>query len=258
MADCTPLNIIEDGGAILGFVSSLSDPDVVEVLASTFGFVWLDGQHGRHTVDSVAAAVRRCALADCLSLARTPGQEYGVIGRYLDTGVDGIIVPMVESVEEARAVVAASRFPPVGNRSCGGRRAALRFGQRYMTADPALVIVQIESPGGLSNVEAIVGTEGISGVLLGNSDLGIRLGLPSSSHALSSPEMSRILSDVAAAARSAGKLCGCLVSDQETMAQALEAGCQLITYGSDEGFLRAGALPNLMPWRDLTRFQLQS
>jgi len=112
----------------------------------------------------VIQAVRACDLVGLFSLVRVPGQEVGIIGKVLDTACHAVMVPMVDTVEQAEAVVRAARFPPRGKRSYGGRRPIDLYGRTYSHADrpQPMVVCQIESVEALNTTPCIPRCTGAS------------------------------------------------------------------------------------------------
>lgn len=142
------------------------------------GFPWLTLDLEHSPIDWSDAGTIFGAIADagCVPLVRVPRAEHSLIKRVLDAGAMGIVVPMVDTVEQAREAIAAAKYPPTGNRSVGGSMHALNFaasaGDYYARAnDEILVILQTESPRGVENAEAIYSLPGVDGIFVGPNDL---------------------------------------------------------------------------------------
>jgi 4-hydroxy-2-oxoheptanedioate aldolase len=170
--------------AALGVRSSRT-ADIARIARATgHQAIWIDLEHSTIPIDTAASI---CAVALDIGLApfvRVPEREYGVIGRLLDGGVLGIIAPRVETVEEAEDIVAACRFPPLGHRSSVATLAHVNF-KRIPAGDfnqsmneATVVMILIESPLGIRNVEAIAGLPGVDLVGIGTNDLSAELGVP--------------------------------------------------------------------------------
>jgi 4-hydroxy-2-oxoheptanedioate aldolase len=170
--------------AALGVRSSRT-ADIARIArASGHQAIWIDLEHSTMPIDTAASI---CAVAVDIGLAsfvRVPEREYGVIGRLLDGGVLGIIAPRVESVEEAQAIVSACRFPPLGHRSAVATLAHVNFRklptEEFNCAmnEATVVMILIESPLGIRNIEAIAGLPGVDLVGIGTNDLSAELGVP--------------------------------------------------------------------------------
>src|SRR5690606_6368762 len=153
-----------------------------EVCAAA-GFDWLlfDGEHAPNDLQTLAAQLKAVEPYAAHPIARPPASEAWMIKQYLDLGFSTLLVPLVDSAEQAEQVVRATRYPPNGIRGVGtgGARAARwNLINDYLTwADSQIcVLVQVETSAGLSNVDAIAATEGVDGVFIGPSDLAASLG----------------------------------------------------------------------------------
>lgn len=153
-------------------------PGVVERIGSDWDWLWVDGQHGELDEAALLSIVRACDLIQRPAIVRVPWHEVGPIARVLDMGAAGVIVPCVDSPEEAKAAVRAAKFPPLGRRSFGGRRVIDRQSRRYVETanDDVLLFVMIESPEAMDQVEAIAATPGVDGLFLGPDDIMLRRG----------------------------------------------------------------------------------
>ena len=141
-------------------------------------FLWIDGQHGPFSYDSALTAVRTTDLVGTDSLLRVPGQEHSLLGLYADMLPSAMMVPVVNTPEQAKAVVDATRFPPLGNRSYGGRRPIDFLGRDYYMGEGLVLVLQIETPEAVENAAAIAALEGVDALFLGADDLKIQLGVP--------------------------------------------------------------------------------
>jgi 4-hydroxy-2-oxoheptanedioate aldolase len=232
---------LKDGHTLVGFSNTLAADGVAEAVARLgLDFLWIDAQHGRHTSTTARAAVREAQAVGLLAAIRVPGHEYGVLGPFLDTGAEAIIVPMVESPEQAAQIVRASRFAPRGGRSFGGRRVCDIYGFDYHHTHEPVVIAQIESGKGLENAEAIIATDGIDMLLLGSVDLAIDLGWPKERWRIDSPDMGEVLGSLVGVADKHGKTVGCVAPGPAACEAARRCGCRFISAGDDTAFLTAG------------------
>jgi 2-keto-3-deoxy-L-rhamnonate aldolase RhmA len=203
-------------------------------------FVWIDGQHGQLAYDSICQAVIAAENAGVATMVRAPGHEYGILGPLADLAPDAIMLPMVNSADEACNAMRALAFPPHGQRSFGGRRIVDMHGMTYHLDTELMVLAQIETPEAVSNVDDIIATPGIQCLFVGAADLRIRMGIPIATTVSQSPELQEALKTAAQAAKNAGKFAGCVAPDDETLEIALEMGYSVIALGSDVGFIRTG------------------
>jgi 4-hydroxy-2-oxoheptanedioate aldolase len=162
-------------GAWLSIPSAFSAETIAR---AGFDWVCIDMQHG--VIDYQVAVTMLLALStgDCTPIVRVPWNEPGIIGKMLDAGAMGIIIPMVNSVDEARAAVAACRYAPVGARSYGPTRAAMYAGADYFTHanEQVACIPMIETKRALEDLDAILDVPGIDAVYVGPADMSITLG----------------------------------------------------------------------------------
>src|SRR4029079_1165796 len=147
-------------------------------LLARMGFDWLtlDLDHSGIAWSQATPLFGAIADAGCTPLARVPEGNHYLIKRVLDAGAHGIVVPMVDTVEQAKVAVAAADYPPGGNRSVGGGMHSMNFGATaadyYVQAnDNILVILQTESPQGVENAEAIYSLPGVDAIFVGPNDL---------------------------------------------------------------------------------------
>ena len=181
-----------EGKKATGCTLMFASADLVELAGiAGFDFVHLDGEHGTFSPESVDAMCRAAEAAGLTVTARVPSHDPSVINLYLDRGVQGIVVPHVETQAEAKTSVAACRFGPRGDRSWGAGRAT-RYNDPESIADgkgsrlplmqranaEMLVVAQLETKKALDDLDAILAVEGIDAFTYGPNDLAQSLGLP--------------------------------------------------------------------------------
>ena len=231
-----------EGKPAFGFGMGLGSPAVAEMLASSgIDFLLLDRQHGSWGDDSTAAALMAMHGGSAIPMARVARNDYTLIGRLLDEGMLGIVVPMVHTPEEAKAAADACRLPPVGARSWGWGRARA-YGDDYpeQINQQLFVAVQIESIQAVENAEAIMGTPGIDGCWLGPSDLALSMGI-SPGDMFQREEHARAIERVLQACRNTGKIPGMACSSPQQAAEKAAQGFQYLTAGGDSGMILGGA-----------------
>ena len=229
---------LKQGKPSFGTWLSLGSLHATRVLARS-GFDWLtlDMEHG--PFDWSQAAVLFAAIADagCVPLCRVPEGDHYCIKLALDAGAFGIVVPMVDTVEQARAAIAAAKYPPLGNRSVGGGMHALNFaassGDYYELAnDEILVVLQTESPKGVANAEAIYALPGCDAVFVGPNDLRFNMRTPLGAKP-SFADFEAAIQRVIAAGKKTGTPTGIHVMDPESALKRAEQGMQFIAVASD-------------------------
>ena len=169
--------VLQSGRPSVGTWLSFGDVFTARLMART-GFPWLTVDLEHSPIDWQTASLMFATIADsgCVPLARVPRGDHDLIKRVLDGGAMGIVVPMVNTVAEAKAAIAAAKYPPQGNRSIGGSIPAQNFqmssGEYYERAnDEVLVILQTESPEGVDNADEIYSLPGIDAIFVGPNDL---------------------------------------------------------------------------------------
>jgi len=220
--------------------------DIAAAMAGC-GFDWLfiDLEHGTMPLD-IAVQISVAALGAGISpLVRVPARQYAMATRALDGGALGIVMPHVDTAEEARAVVDHLKYPPLGHRSVAGPMAYYGFravptGEATATANAeTLVVVMLETPQAIANADAIAAVKGIDVLLIGTNDLMMEKGLPGQ---FGHPEVARAYEQVIAACRKHGKWPGMGgVYGEELLAKYVGLGMRMIIAGSDFGLLLAGA-----------------
>lgn len=208
-------------------------------LMARVGFPWLTVDLEHSPIDWSTAGMLFGAIADagCTPIARVPRGDHDHIKRVLDAGAHGIVVPMVNTVEEARLAIAAAKYPPAGNRSVGGSVHALNFdataGDYYKHAnDEILVILQTESPEGVENAEAIYSLPGVDAIFVGPNDLTAQMRGPDGVDP-SPQELEAMLQRVLAAGKKTGTPVGLHVQTVEAVKSRIAEGWQFIALGSE-------------------------
>lgn len=227
---------------LLGVCFCYPSPGSVERIGPDWDWIWIDGQHGEFGYADVLAMVRACDLIGRPAFVRVAGHDPGAIGLALDTGATAVIVPCVDTPEQARALVLAAKLPPLGGRSYGSRRLIDRHGRLYSdTANTdTLLVVQIESPLAIQNVDAIAALPGVDALFLGPDDIMLRRGFP-----MNTPRTPATLGDdmrmLATACRRHGKKAVTVATAPALATFAAGLGFDLVVGGADVGFLANGS-----------------
>lgn len=208
------------------------------IMART-GFPWLTLDIEHSPIDWSEAANCFGAIADagCVPLARVPRGDHDLIKRVLDAGAFGIVVPMVDTVEEARDAIAAAKYPPTGTRSVGGTLHALNWGATpgdYFkhANDEILVVLQTESPRGIENAEEIYSLPGVDAIFVGPNDLMFQSRGPDGVDP-SPEEQEASLQKILAIGKKCGTPVGLHVQSVEQVEQRIAEGWQFIAIGSE-------------------------
>lgn len=226
------------GEASVGTWLSAGDLFLTRLLARV-GFPWLtvDIEHSPYDWSHAATLFGAIADAGCVPLARVPKGSHDNIKRVLDAGAMGIIVPMVNTVEEAQTAIAAAKYPPVGNRSIGGGLHMLNFdaeaGDYFAQAnDEILVILQTESPQGVENADEIYSLPGIDAIFVGPNDLTFQMRGPDGANP-SEEEFESMMRRILEAGKRNHVPVGLHTPGPEVARRRIEEGWQLVAIGSD-------------------------
>lgn len=226
-----------------GIWSMLASSNVVEVLTqSDYDWILIDTEHAANEVPMVQEQLRSAAQSEVCAVVRPSTNETVQIKRLLDIGAQTLLVPMVDTVEDARRAVAAVRYPPAGIRGVSSATRANRYGRDadYLqhANDEVCLLVQLETVKALANIEEIAQIDGVDGLFIGPSDLAAALGhLGNFRH----PEVQAAIRDALARAHRCGKPIGILMPDPALSAEYVREGFDYIALATDIGLLRMGA-----------------
>ena len=234
---------LRSGGRQIGLWSSLGSNVVAEVLAYA-GYDWIvvDTEHAPNDPPDVLAQLQGLAAGTAEPVVRVAWNDTVLIKRLLDVGARSLLVPFVQSAAEARAAVAATRYPPRGVRGVSVSHRANRFGRvpgYLQSADEQIcVLTQLETRTALAALDEIAGVDGVDGLFIGPSDLAADLGhLGDAAH----PEVQAAIADACARIRAAGKPAGILAPVEADARRYFEMGFSFVAIGSDVGILAAGS-----------------
>jgi 4-hydroxy-2-oxoheptanedioate aldolase len=233
---------LKAGEKLLGAWTSTDSPDNAEVLAlSGIDFLLMDHEHGQAAIPDAIAQLRAIQGTKCAGLLRTPWNDMVFIKRVLDAGVHGVMVPQVNTPEEARAVVAACRYPPLGIRGAAGGTRATAYGTNPgyydQAADDLIIIVQIETPQAVENAAAIAAVDGIDMIFVGPRDLSAYIG---KLNKMDDPELRALIAKIEDATLKSGKALGTVAPTGAIAKQLFARGYTFVISGSDLTHLRAG------------------
>jgi 4-hydroxy-2-oxoheptanedioate aldolase len=226
--------------AQIGLWVGLADAYVAELLASTgFDCLVIDAEHAPNDPRTVLAQFQAMAAYSVQPIVRPVAGTVELIKQYLDIGAQTLIVPMVETADQARQVVAATRYPTRGVRGVGSALArASRWNQieDYLTRcdEEMCVFVQVESVSAMAELDAIAAVEGVDGVFFGPADLAASMGLLGKP---SDPAVRRAISEGIAAVNRAGKAAGTLTADPKLARDYLNQGALFVAVGVDTTIL---------------------
>ena len=234
---------IKAGRQQIGLWSSLASHLTVEVLAGA-GFDWLllDTEHAPNTLPMVFSQLQAAGSGTAHPIVRPPWNDPVILKGYLDAGVQTFLIPYVQTEEEARQAVAATRYPPRGARGFAAASRASRYGRikdyHARCEEELCVLVQIETQLALQNLEAIAGVDGVDGIFIGPGDLSAdmgRLGQPGH------PDVTAAIDDAIGRIRACGIAPGILTGDEALARRFIERGCLFTAVGADMSILAQGS-----------------
>ncbi|HUA33819.1 MAG TPA: 4-hydroxy-2-oxoheptanedioate aldolase [Candidatus Binataceae bacterium] len=235
---------IREGKAQIGLWLALADPGAAELCAGA-GFDWLllDAEHGPNDLRTLLAQFQAIAPYQSHPIVRLRVGDTHMIKQVLEIGAQSLLIPMVETAEQAAALVAAMQYPPAGVRGVG---AALARSSRWnrmpqylkQSGDEMCLLVQIETLRGVENAKAIANTPGVDGVFIGPSDLSASMGhLGNLMHPDVLSTIERLMGEI----RAVGKAPGILTGDEKLVQRYIELGCKFIAVSADTLLLAQSA-----------------
>ncbi len=232
-----------EGRPVVNGWLAIPDGFSAEIMAhGGYDSITVDLQHGVQDYRSMVACFQAMQGRPVLPIARVPWNEPGIIGKVLDAGAYGVICPMVNTADEAAALVAAVRYPPLGRRSNGPIRAAMygagdqEVGYQARANGEVLCIPMIETLQAVENLDAILDVDGVDAVYVGPSDLGLSMGLPPLLDR-EEPEILAIYEAVLAATARRGQRAGVHCLSPAYAVRMLRMGFGLVTPDTDSGLL---------------------
>jgi 4-hydroxy-2-oxoheptanedioate aldolase len=238
------------GQAAYGLIHSLAHPPVAELIGlAGYDFIVIDGEHGLGNDSAHMACLHAVSATPATAILRVPSHETTPIRRALDLGFEGLLVPDVRNVAQARAVLDCCFYPPRGKRGfAAGLLRASDYGlavQDYVQSDgrELLVCLMIESAEGVKNVKDIAALDGVDVIQLGPFDLSYDLGIPGQ---FEHPKFLKALDKIEKGVKAAGKVLGGVAMPGMSIDSVIARGYHMLTVGADLGMLTAavkGALP---------------
>lgn len=242
------------GEKVLGCWLSSGSPIAAEIMAlAGYDFMIIDHEHGPADFMSALGALQAMSATDCTALMRVPSNDPVYIKRALDIGMQGIMVPMVETAEEARAAVAACRYPPEGRRGVATSVVrATDYGLReadYLESANAnvLVLCQIETVKAIDNVEAIAAVDGVDVLFVGPADIAADLGKRGQRD---DPAVAAMLARAEAAIRATGKPMGTVPRAGVGVGALFDLGYAMVAGGGDIMHIRIASARQVAEHRE--------
>ncbi len=222
---------------------------VALVARAGYDCIWLDLEHRAITTREVQGILAYCKIYDIDCMVRPPTREKAELYRYLEDGATGLMIPHVNTVEEAQALAQAVKFPPIGDRGLDNAGLDSDFNansdnQEYtkFANTETFLTIQIETPTAVNNCEAIAAIDGVDILFVGPGDLGLRLQQAGDTDG---SQLEAAHERVASATKTAGKAWGCPAWGRDTIAHRKNQGGQFLANFGDFGAIRAGSLESV-------------
>ena len=251
---------LRNGELVLGtIISEVRNPNIAYMLAQCgFEFFIIDNEHGTYdseTVSNMIAAARGAGIA---AIVRIPEIRRETILKPLDSGAAGLLVPQVNTVEQAEEVIHHSKYPPAGNRGVALRRAANMYARvnaaEYLQKanEDTFIAVQAESEQAIKNIDAIAAVDGVDCVFVGPFDLSVSLGIPGQ---VNHPREVEAIDKVLAACRNHRRASGILLFEPDPLIEWIRKGVRFATYSSDISLLVDAAAKTVTAIKNSVKIQ---
>lgn len=240
------------GEKSLGIWLQSGEPLFAEIVAHVgFDFFIIDNEHGCGSLQSAIGQMRAASSSPASAIVRIPSPDPTYLKRILDSGAEGVLIPMVETAEQARMCVEACRYPPLGKR--GNSTGVLRADNYGLVGDyvarahdQLLVIPQIETVEGVRNAREIAAVDGVDVVFIGPTDLSGSAGLPNQTD---HPTVEKLIGEAVAAARAAGKPLATVPRQGKSWQGVLDDGFNIVAAGSEIYYFRVAVAQQMAEWR---------
>jgi 4-hydroxy-2-oxoheptanedioate aldolase len=227
---------------LVGTFCAIPHPTVIEMVANAgWDFLVIDAEHTQIDRGNIEPLLRAAQVTQTPALLRVPDNDKVWISSALDSGAAGILVPSVNSASEARAAIAATRYPPLGKRGAGPGRASgygMLLDQTVASDNANIVLaIQLETAEGLANVEEIAAVDGIDAIYIGPGDLAISLGATGPE---GRPTLDRAIAKIVECCRRHGRPVGIFNMTPDNLYQSIDQGMTFLTLAADSVFLYEG------------------
>ena len=242
-----------EGKKTSGAWIQIASPFTAEIM-SRAGFDWLliDMEHGPGDILTLVSQLQAMSGTDTCALVRTPWNDFVAIKRILDTGVHGLLIPYVNTKEEAEEAVRACRYPPEGIRGVAGSPRAQGFGQNVQdylknANDEILLITAVETPEAVANLDQILTVEGVDGIFIGPMDLASNMGYLGQP---GQPEVQDVIAGIERKVFASGKILATLAGTWDQAQKLYDKGYQMIMLMADGTSLAKLAAKNVAHFKE--------
>jgi 2-keto-3-deoxy-L-rhamnonate aldolase RhmA len=234
---------LNSGKVSIGATITMNSPVVAEIFSRIgFDWLWFETEHTSLSIENVLTMLQAANGSNISTMVRVPWNDKTMIKRVLDTGPDGIIIPLVNTKEEAEYAVQAMKYPPLGERGAGLSRAqayGMHMGEYLSTAnDEVMTILMIEHITAVENIDEILNVKGVDSVMVGALDLSGSMGMLGKTD---DPRVESAIQRVLSACKGANIPCGIIAGSPETANRRIKEGFQNIILGIDVLYLVGGA-----------------
>jgi 2-keto-3-deoxy-L-rhamnonate aldolase RhmA len=245
---------LKEGKAVIGSIVSVNHPGALNAIGSAgFDFMLIDTQHSQLGIETIRSLIAGLQRTESDIVVRVLFNEVQLVNQALDAGADGVIVPLTNTVEDVEKAVAGAKYPPDGIRSWGPQippkySGPVEYGD--LANQETMVWPQIETLEAVENIDGILDVEGIDGIMIGPTDLTLSLGLPPR-YPPEQPKTEETIQHVLDKCKEHNIPWGQFTSTQEVASKWLRRGGQIVTIGTDVGFVADGAAKAAAEARDL-------
>jgi 2-keto-3-deoxy-L-rhamnonate aldolase RhmA len=245
---------LKDGGLVIGtMISEIRNPNLTYMLAQCgFDFFIIDNEHGAYSPETISNIIAAARGAGISIVVRIPEIRREAIMKPLDSGAAGLLVPMVNSADQAKEIMRYAKYPPMGERGVALSRAHSSYGRpnaaEYLDQanQATFIAVQAESPQAIENLESIASTPGVDAIFVGPADLSVGMGIPGQ---MTHPREVEAIEKVIAICHKYDVVPGIHMSKLETLKGWIRQGMQFVTFSSDVDLLARAAQESLVQLR---------
>ena len=246
---------LKDGGLVIGtMISEIRNPNLAYMLVqSGFDFFIIDNEHGAYSPETVSNMIAAARGAGISVIVRIPEIRREAIMKPLDSGAAGLLVPMVNTADQAREIMIYAKYPPMGNRGVALSRAHSSYGRpdaaEYLEQAnrKTFIAVQAESPQAIENLEAIASTPGVDSIFVGPADLSVSMGIPGQ---LTHPREVEAIAKAIEVCRQNNVIPGIHMSNVAALKDWIRKGMRFVSFSSDVDLLARAGEESLIQLRD--------
>ena len=246
---------LKDGGLVIGtMISEIRNPNLAYMLAQCgYDYFIVDTEHGAYSPETVSSMIAAARGAGIPVIVRIPEIRREAIMKPLDSGAAGLLVPMVNTAEQAQEIIHYAKYPPMGNRGAALSRAHSLYGRpdaaKYLTRanETTFIAVQAESPEAIENLKAIAAIPGIDSIFVGPFDLSVSLGIPGQ---ITHPKEVDAIAKVIEVCRQHNITPGIHMSDAGTLKEWIKKGMRFVSFSSDVDLLAKAGQESLVKLRE--------